>query len=655
VEEAFGWPISSDYPNDENIEFEIGSEKAGFVPGESNRSYTQSVATLRRYYYELKIADFYSFRDELAQQFVVLKGAREDYKDIRNAKLYGLVDAYEEKEDKFRFAQVYLRESKFLEFKKGIVGERRAGEETNLQDPSRRVYYAILDRIDMEDFNYVAQMGYEITDTLKYTSLGGDESTQYGLVLWGVDDASGFIKAEGKTVSARRVHLFALDNMNYQLYRRLNSIDHDNAEHKDGEFDLITGADKSLDAPKVLRIYSQYNQNYYLFEDAISSTGYNQKAINFLGRSHIIENFEDSVSLDGLKKFNYNLFIDTAYINRGTGPIKPQYLIAVGVKWVDDSTDIVVTKPKEGCCDEEVEYTKIRGQYHIGRYLVNATDSARFTIKDPSGNYDYTVPRNSDYIENGTWDRLVFVPAIHDYKTDRLYILSEVLRKAPNWASYRIKDLKDGSWRYDMDVLDALVEDGTLTERTPTNQGVIGAFYQFGNWENNHNDVTFSLRFTKRGVENADITNGRGGSPAREKEFYIESETTNRTPRGNKKIAPVMGGWIKFNNNVAVLSRTTYEDEIQQAEVFNLTYIDGKTIEDAVVNEGLAASDVKVIAGVNEISILNAGGKYVTVSNLLGQTIARTVLSSDKATINVPKGIAIVKIDGEKTVKAVVK
>jgi hypothetical protein len=286
---------------------------------------------------------------------------------------------------------------------------------------------------------------------------------------------------------------------------------------------------------------------------------------------------------------------------------------------------------------------------------VNATDSGR-TIGSTGQNADKV--RNADYIQSSTWDKLVFVPAIHDYSTDRLYILSEVHRQlaGKDW-DYTARDVK-GDIRYDLDVLNEAVDAGDLTEREPMNSSTYGAYYHFGTWNNNHNDVTFSLRFTERGVKNANIATGADyeGSDNDKKKFYIESETNQRTPYGNKKIAPLQGGWIKLNNNVAVLSRTSYLDEIQQAEVFNVERPKpGTVIADATNNAGVSASTVTVIAGVNEISILNAGGKRVTISNLLGQTIAATVLSGNKTTISVPKGIAIVKIDGEKAVKAVVK
>lgn len=74
-----------------------------------------------------------------------------------------------------------------------------------------------------------------------------------------------------------------------------------------------------------------------------------------------------------------------------------------------------------------------------------------------------------------------------------------------------------------------------------------------------------------------------------------------------------------------------------------------------VANEAVTTSSVKVIAGNGVVTVIGAQGKKVAVSNVLGQTIANTVISSDNAAINVPAGIVIVAIEGEAAVKAIVK
>ena len=78
-------------------------------------------------------------------------------------------------------------------------------------------------------------------------------------------------------------------------------------------------------------------------------------------------------------------------------------------------------------------------------------------------------------------------------------------------------------------------------------------------------------------------------------------------------------------------------------------------VEAPTANEGVSATDVKVVAYDGAINIKNAAGKNVVVSTILGQIVANEVLTSDNATISVPAGIAIVSVDGEEAVKVSVK
>ena len=74
-----------------------------------------------------------------------------------------------------------------------------------------------------------------------------------------------------------------------------------------------------------------------------------------------------------------------------------------------------------------------------------------------------------------------------------------------------------------------------------------------------------------------------------------------------------------------------------------------------VANEGINASEVSVIAGNGIVTIKGAEGKTVVITNVLGQTIANTVISSDMAEISAPAGVVVVAVEGEAAVKAIVK
>ena len=74
-----------------------------------------------------------------------------------------------------------------------------------------------------------------------------------------------------------------------------------------------------------------------------------------------------------------------------------------------------------------------------------------------------------------------------------------------------------------------------------------------------------------------------------------------------------------------------------------------------VANEDITASSISVIAKEGAVVINGAAGKKVVITNVLGQTIANTVLSSDNATISAPQGVVVVAVEGEAAVKAIVK
>ena len=115
------------------------------------------------------------------------------------------------------------------------------------------------------------------------------------------------------------------------------------------------------------------------------------------------------------------------------------------------------------------------------------------------------------------------------------------------------------------------------------------------------------------------------------------------------------------------LSANKYDDARQTLYLSNvndkLTWSDKAEallfeIENAAAptaNEGVSATEVKIIATDGAVNVKNAAGKNVVVSTILGQIVANEVLTSDNATISVPAGIAIVSVDGEEAVKVSVR
>ena len=107
-------------------------------------------------------------------------------------------------------------------------------------------------------------------------------------------------------------------------------------------------------------------------------------------------------------------------------------------------------------------------------------------------------------------------------------------------------------------------------------------------------------------------------------------------------------GYLATYNDVLCLTNGT-TDKVQ-AQLVKLTQISAPT-----ANEGVEVSEVKVIAGEGQVTIASAAGKKVVISNILGQVVANTVLTSDNAAIAAPQGVVVVAVEGEEAVKAIVK
>ena len=215
-----------------------------------------------------------------------------------------------------------------------------------------------------------------------------------------------------------------------------------------------------------------------------------------------------------------------------------------------------------------------------------------------------------------SYDRLGFVEGI--YQGGKLYILSnDPLKQDVTLASLKVAEEKGG-----------VIDPAKLAKLTPV---ALDSPY------------TFSLRLINRGDE---------------ENFFIESE--------RDAVGSFNGGWIKVQNGCPVIARHetagTSEDHeghkgsideiMRDAQIFTLSEgNDVPTSNDAIE----AVSAVKIVTVEGGVQVLNAAGKTVTVANVLGQTVASTVVSSDNATISAPAGVVFVTVEGEAAVKAIVK
>ena len=121
---------------------------------------------------------------------------------------------------------------------------------------------------------------------------------------------------------------------------------------------------------------------------------------------------------------------------------------------------------------------------------------------------------------------------------------------------------------------------------------------------------------------------------------YYEENATNSEVISNE-------GYLKWINGTVVVT-----NGFENGDEFVITE---RVDRDPVANEDVTVSSISVIASEGKVIINGAAGKKVAISNVLGQTIANTVLSSDNATIAAPAGVVVVAVEGEAAVKAIVK
>ena len=136
-------------------------------------------------------------------------------------------------------------------------------------------------------------------------------------------------------------------------------------------------------------------------------------------------------------------------------------------------------------------------------------------------------------------------------------------------------------------------------------------------------------------------TDTLSGKAANAYKFNITS-TENE---GEYVITSVKGGYV-----YALNGRLGLTTKAEEAFKFTLGADQMPT-----ANEAIAASEVVVAATDGAVVVKGAAGKAVVVTNILGQTLANEVVSSDNATIAVPAGIVVVAVEGEEAVKVVVK
>jgi hypothetical protein len=367
--------------------------------------------------------------------------------------------------------------------------------------------------------------------------------------------------------------------------------------------------EEGKDEAQLLKFYEYYVNDYLMDE---TNEKFQREGVNYLGIG------AEGIAAAGLsfKVRPYNIGKSAAY------QIKPQYLVIVNES-VNKGKDAVKCNESHKHYDKEAgeetddPYKCFHAQKAVkgfDRYklLVSFADSVETATAFVDQKYHY-----------GIYSRVGFVDAVEQDSV--LYILGD------KFAGVSTEDL----------TIDAITE-----------AGIAGIDMKADVKKDEHKNYTWSFRYiTPEKVadateENLDVA------------FLIES---NVEPKGNatEAIAPMNAAWIRQQNNCLVLSDPK-EAKFENAKtggdaalIFNAEA--GSEDDMATENEAIATSTISVIATDGGVIVKGAEGKNVVITNVLGQTIANTVVTSSEATISAPAGYVTVAVEGEAAVKAIVK
>ena len=351
---------------------------------------------------------------------------------------------------------------------------------------------------------------------------------------------------------------------------------------------------------------SSLSGNEFLYEDSRSGI------LNYLA----VENKSVQTKHEGL-------YVD--YVAKSKDRM-PQYLFAVAADSVKayfycGENAHGATHGLNPSCDHKVSYPG----YVSGRFLVNLNDSIQNSINkvEAASKFQYD-----------NYTRLAFVEAVH--RGDSLFVL-----KAP----YTLKG-ENAITGADADGNILIIPDYLAKDQ----EGIV---YDAVVLDGTHNNVAFSLRYV---------------GDTEEEGFLLESNDGQFSSVGSFE-----GAWLRFVNGTPVLAKffntngnhntgdiidgngstgvTDFGQVLNQAAILTLGTVD----KVATDNESISTSTVEVSTINGSVVVKGADGKKVVISNVLGQILVNTVITSSEATIAVPAGVVYVKVEGEAAVPAIVK
>ena len=389
-----------------------------------------------------------------------------------------------------------------------------------------------------------------------------------------------------------RTSAFTVEPSTTPLYRRFNNV---------------ALSESATDGRDSLRFFETIRKEYLMDENNSNLTDAN---VDYLGM------------WTADKATGLSFQIDTAWVNRGAGYIKPQYLISVA------HNDFAGTPGKP--CTEDGPHVDKDGNITDAEHCVHATpaipgfERAKYLVSFQDSVDVYGQDKPYADIKGG-YTRVGFVEGIR--VADTLWILpAEFVALANDKISF------DALEAYNDSVKNLASKSYLIKNRLDGDD---------------HKNYTWSFRYVH--PENAGNVTEEGV----ENQFLFESNNYD-----NKIIAPENAAWLKIQNGCVVLTdkSSTFSHAATGGDGALIFNVENKVDDQlATDNEEIATSEVTVIALQGAVRVANAEGKKVVITNILGQAVANTVITSSDATIAAPQGVVVVAVEGEEAVKAIVK
>lgn len=385
------------------------------------------------------------------------------------------------------------------------------------------------------------------------------------------------------------------------------------------------------------------------------------------------------VTSEGIKPgkgWNTSIYVDSVVTSPLAPVAMPQYMLWVANDTIADGfyCEDYLEAPGHGYFDkqdaadaEDMEHYVYYNGYVSGRMLINFNDSVALYTGlnklDEASRFKYNNRTRLGFVEGVhmvitvdellTADKKAFKDGAEKYfpKADFAQLKSNLASLTDQELVYVLR----GTTLADIRDTKGFINPKKLNDAI--NAGQIDVKYLNGT----HRNYVWALRYTEDEITDPSIGEGTGRG---HNDFLLESFDQKDGVAGKASIGGYKGAWVKLDNNVPVLARITttngdhddlgatdISEGLNQGQIFNMTV----TEDYATSTDEVSVSAVKVFATTGAVIIKGAEGKKVTISNVLGQAVASTVITSSEAPISVPAGVVFVAVEGEVAVKAIVK